>query len=1211
MVNQIYNQLVFDKNKAKHIEALFKKSSISDEFEVMFYNYKADKSNMFSMENFLIVLEYLKKRSTIKKERLEETTTLDITLSKKENYRISIHGAENIKNYLSFVHRRKNHVIFKILLGKFLSGDKNLSIIKKVREKDDVVNVDIYNTRFRLSNEIIPSKKEINMLKDIDESDRNNVIFRYKHRVSLFIKENKSEIFRIDLTNVKQNTNIGKIDLSVPRYELELDYVYKKRESKLDSIYREIEILHKVIQQSNYLINKTEEDAVIQKYINILSVSSKKRMVLDARKPQSLEIQHVTDILPNKYAVTDKADGERCFLLIHNKNVYLITGTLHVKKTGIELTKKQESYNDTILDGEYIFLAKHNRHVFMAFDCLFNSGKDVRGEISLLKRLQEVDDVIKNCFTPDEYKGYNVKVYEGKFDLHKILEFHKKQIDIMMDALDYDIRKNKKYPLIRKKYFTPSLGGQDNEIFKYSSMMWNKYVIDSNNKCPYILDGLIYHPLDQQYVTTVKDSKYFEYKWKPVDKNSIDFYIRFEKDPDTRNEYILYDNTRSEYVKGKPYKVCHLFVGKMGKSGEQPTLFQRDNNKYIAYLFLNNGEVRDQEGDILKDGTVVEFYYNMDSSIDEKYRWVPMRTRYDKTESVWRYKRRYGNYIDIANRVWRSIINPFTIKDINLLSNDKQYRRHIDILRNKIDHSLILSERKENIYFQIRTNLAKPMRNFHNWIKSIIIYTYCNQAYERGKKQVVLDIGCGKGQDLMKFYYTMVALYVGLDIDAETLLSAVDGTVSRYEQLKRTHPNFPKMNFIQADGSVLLDYESQLKSFGSMTNLNKKLMQQYFSLDANKRTIFDRINCQFAIHYFLANETMWSNFCTNLDMYMKQGGYFLFTCFDGREVHKLLQDNEKYTSYYTNKKGEKKILFEIVKKYDNEDIKNGIGLGVAIDFHNALDFQEGVYRTEYLIDIDFMRDELDKRCDLEIIETDLFSNQFYIHSDFFKHIYKYEENSKTREFFRKVAEFYDQKDSVNKACFNMTKLERFFVLRRREGVKKKQKGGTRMNTANLLMDRLEGYNHILGSTTYYIRGTNILKGFTFQEALYTAIQGEKYIPKNVSLHEFYNDIGIGLQPDNIIDTDTIVNMASMIQIGNEHEGKVKTVLNGLNILVLEKDCDGDLNIEGYGKKNKLSKKDKTVILYKDENGYHTFYTSSLNSIFNATDKFVKKIISHI
>ena len=45
-----------------------------------------------------------------------------------------------------------------------------------------------------------------------------------------------------------------------------------------------------------------------------------------------------------------------------------------------------------------------------------------------------------------------------------------------------------------------------------------------------------------------------------------------------------------------------------------------------------------------------------------------MRTRYDKTENVKKYKRKYGNNIEIANRVWHSIKNGFTIADIISLS---------------------------------------------------------------------------------------------------------------------------------------------------------------------------------------------------------------------------------------------------------------------------------------------------------------------------------------------------------------------------------------------------------------------------------------------------------------------------------------------------------------------------------------------------------------
>ena len=73
------------------------------------------------------------------------------------------------------------------------------------------------------------------------------------------------------------------------------------------------------------------------------------------------------------------------------------------------------------------------------------------------------------------------------------------------------------------------------------------------------------------------------------------------------------------------------------------------------------------------------------------------------------------------------------------------------------------------------------MRTFHNWIKSNIIYTYCNKQYKNDVQQSVLDIGCGVGGDIMKFYYVSVAYYVGVDIAKEGIFSAVNGAISRFK----------------------------------------------------------------------------------------------------------------------------------------------------------------------------------------------------------------------------------------------------------------------------------------------------------------------------------------------------------------------------------------------------------------------------------------------
>lgn len=167
-------------------------------------------------------------------------------------------------------------------------------------------------------------------------------------------------------------------------------------------------------------------------------------------------------------------------------------------------------------------------------------------------------------------------------------------------------------------------------------------------------------------------------------------------------------------------------------------------------------------------------------------------------------------------------------------------------------------------------------------------------------------------------------------------------------------------------------------------------------------------------------------------MYLKPGGYAIFTCFDADKVITAVGESDKYTIHYTNNKGEKKILFEILKKYSDSDVKKDVGIGNPIDIHNAIDFQEGVYKTEYLVGKSFLVSELRKKCDLELIDTDTFDNQFNIHRDYFENIVKYEDNPKTNEFLKKTAEFYNHEDSINQASFELSSLNRYYIFRRNE-----------------------------------------------------------------------------------------------------------------------------------------------------------------------------------
>lgn len=1231
--NNTFQDLI-EPDLLEQIKKLHNKTSSGDEFEVMFFNYK-QKLNRMGMENFVKVLEYMTYRSKAQKLELKKSIVLDLCYRIEETgeyYRISVDGLDSINKYMEMLHLRKNHVIFSVL-ANLSEKEKEISILKKDKNHNDTIDVDDFDIRFRLAKERKLQKAELEEIKELDETKRHNITFRYKQRTSLVIKNGGEGSFTVDLTNTKMTTDINKIHRTAPIYELEIDYSPSKTiKAEMSDILKEINILLKVIHQSNYLISKTQEKEILKIYAGLIGVDLEKIHSLESRKAVSLEVQHVVDKLPNKYAVSDKADGERYFLIISNQTVYLISDTLHVKNTGIHLEKKE--YDNTILDGEYIFIKGVNRYVFLAFDCLYHKGENIRSESSFLKRLTFVDDVVNNCFVSKDQKGYKFQEYDGPFDIKKLVDFHSSQIEKFMIAFNADLRIDKHVPLIRRKYFIPVLGGQDNEIFKYGELMWNKYTKDEKVGCPYILDGLIFHPLDQKYVASSKESTYLEYKWKPPEKNSIDFYVQYERSQETNEILVLYDNSREEYVRGKAYQIARLYVGKTTRTGEQPVLFKPEINKHVAHLFLRDGEVRDLEGNIIQDKTVVEFYYNNDPNIPEEHRWTPMRTRYDKTELVQLYRRKFGNYSDIATRVWRSIENPVLIGDFNILAKDETFGKHFNILRGKIDHSVILSERQENKYYQIVTNLAKGMRAFHNFIKSNMIYTNCNPVYEGGRSMSILDFGCGRGGDLMKFYYVTADFYVGIDKNNADLISPVDGAISRYNQHRKKKPNFPNMFFVNADLGALLEPEEQAKVMGTMTRQNLGIMKRFFSKDPNQRTMFDRINCQFTIHYLLENEIIWNNFCQNIKNYLKPGGQMLITTFDATLVRDLLKDKGQFTSYYTDQQGEQRVMFEIVKKYDDKQIGETIGLSVPIDVHNATYMQEGNYVTEYLVDKNFMEKEFYEKCDLVLEETDTFENQFFIHEEFFKNYADYESKDDTRKFLLSPLPFYDLKNEDNRASFQFSRLNRLYIFKRvGTTYEKKEKKNDKVKEVEKIKKvepekKTRGPNKQKGGfediaitdMDEYLSGKNVrrnldcLKEYSFLASVHDILRTEDIIPEEIDMAEFYNDLGYDLIRDPEISKTDISKLCRNLIIGHDFsasEIKTQVALDKINVIVMEKDCDGYYDIEAYGTAKSLEVGRPSMIFYKEADKYFPVYRmdgGEYSGLFDTSSKEIDKLI---
>jgi SAM-dependent methyltransferase len=1036
-LNDINNEIM------SNIRPLLKSVKKNDEFEVGFrtHDYK------ITLEKYTILLKYLINKSRENPDmKLEKNEYLNISYNydyqNMNNYRITVNGLENINSHISQIFQRENHVIFSILLNKMCNGDKNISIMKKIKDKKNIIDLDFL--RFRLSTEDDITKQETHKLLRLTEKERKYINYRYIQRISLIILDNEELTLRIDLSQVKNTDKIKMLEKAISIIELEIDVSFKKQVSEkkikeiLEIISKYLIELQQVIQKSKKLVSKSLQNEVVIDLKKLIFVEHDINIKdLPAMHTQAAEIPHIVDIIPNKYTVSDKADGERTFIFISNNNLYMITNILEVKQ--IEHNYKNiGNFNNTILDGEYIYIQKYKKFIFLVFDILYYKGEEMRTQAFLEKRYEKIYDITNGLFKQETKKPD----YKGNFDLEKISEYHYEGITKFINEINDKLENGNNDNIIMAKYIIFPLGGHPCEIFKYSSLIWNIFTINKDIQIPYQLDGLIYTGIEQIYTRNIKETKYRIYKWKPGSKNSIDFYVLYERNKDTNQILNVYDDSEqnedidnktifedgSTYKKkGAIYRILNLYVGKVEAGREYPILFQKQDNNYIANLYIQDDYVRDIEGNIIEDATVVEFSYINDPTIKAGFRWVPLRTRYDKTDSVNIYRRKYGNNNEIADKTWRSIMDGIEISDIELLGNESSYELHNKKLKSKITTDVITMERRENIYYQVITNLAKPLRNFHNWIKSNLIFTYCSP--KQGKKLDVLDYGCGVGGDTLKFYHARVASYVGFDYDSHGIYSGSNGALSRYQTFKKKMPNFPKMNFLVADGGALLTYEDQKQALGTMTEQNKKIILEIFG--DNYKT-FDVINCQFVIHYFFKNDITLNNVIQNFKKFTRPSGYVLITTMDAFLVNASFDENNKIISHYTTSDGNKKILFDVIKKYDSTNLdKTGLAIGVHLPA-----FEDDKYETEYLVSPNLLINRMIEN-EFNLIDTGYFGNVYEQHRDFFESVARGEENEQNKKYYMGVKEYYNMNDTENKGSYQFSKLNRYYVFQKQDSIKEK------------------------------------------------------------------------------------------------------------------------------------------------------------------------------
>ena len=146
------------------------------------------------------------------------------------------------------------------------------------------------------------------------------------------------------------------------------------------------------------------------------------------------------------------------------------------------------------------------------------------------------------------------------------------------------------------------------------------------------------------------------------------------------------------------------------------------------------------------------------------------------------------------------------------------------------------------------------LRSFNNWVKASMINKYCHKL---GPQLSVLELCCGKGGDLDKYFMNRIKLFVGADISGELLENAK----TRLEKInnEKYSNNFQtKCIFIKED----------------LSSPQNKFLEKF-----DKNYYFDLVSCQFALHYHFESEQRLNTFLINVSSKLCDGGYLFSQVF--------------------------------------------------------------------------------------------------------------------------------------------------------------------------------------------------------------------------------------------------------------------------------------------------------------------------------------------
>jgi SAM-dependent methyltransferase len=439
--------------------------------------------------------------------------------------------------------------------------------------------------------------------------------------------------------------------------------------------------------------------------------------------------------------------------------------------------------------------------------------------------------------------------------------------------------------------YTPCIVKTFYKINELSDIKTHYETIMANSaKADYANDGIIFTSSDKDYVNTIN------YKWKPVEHNTIDFLAKRLPDQYVgTNKYLAKEGlvihllfvgiTKAQYDSRK-MQTCVGYKDIFDISQfttYMPIQFSTANSPY-AYIYYHP-----KDGAPI-DGKIVELFADDISGLSPAWRLVNIREDRDIDLSGGNY---FGNNYSVAENVWLNYMDPFP--ETELWDPSSTY----------------FDTDKKPMY--------KKLTEFINHVKDISINRFSGS-------NTIIDIGVGKGQDIRKYAKAKISNLVGIDKDKSAL--------SEFSQRKSKLKTNMKIYLVAHDVNV----NAHVPDLEGFKVLKKELEEKYKIVKCNA------IVCNLALHY-VENIERFVIFCASM---LNSSGYVLFTCFSDTAIHTLFETNGikpgESWKYYE----EGVLKYELNRRYSGPVNDENSKIGVLLPFSKDELYEENLINFEFL-----------------------------------------------------------------------------------------------------------------------------------------------------------------------------------------------------------------------------------------------------------------------